>query len=980
MASVVSLLVLIVLFIVVVSALLAWRHRTVFRIAVRNLRRGRGRTLLVILGLLIGTAIISGSLVIGDTVDAVDVHFAYQAYSFVDEALYNQTAGASTYAPFAYSVDTGLANASASNPQVAGVTPMVVASGGIYDLSTQIPQTNLNFVGAPPTPSSPLGSFVADNGTSLNGPGPGGLYIDDLAASDVNAHVGDRVVVAGPTRLTLTVQAIVQDSQRGGFLGGESVFLDLPTAQALENQSGRINFIAVTNAGSLTAGLALTGSVSNFLNATLPTLGPAARGVTVHAVLQQAVNAASSGGSSFETLMLVLGLFSIVAGIMLIVGIFVTLAEERKGEMGMLRAIGLRRRELVYSYYFEGLFYAFGAALVGTFVGVGIGYTLIYIFASIVTTSSTVSAAILASFTISPTSLSIAFGAGFLLTLLTIIGASWRAGRLNIVRAIRNIPEPPPTKRLYSWLAYLGAVLVLGGALLYARTYSGTGDVSYPIIGGIGVILGLTLIATRFIRNRIAFTAGAIALLVWMGYDPLHRLLLGSAHSDSIFVIFVEGITLVVAGVMLYIFNASTIVAGVSRLLRRRPRSAGVARIGLSYPSRRPFRTAINLIIFALVLFTIVAVASVGSSVEADLNSIIQAESGGYTLFGYSPQPIANLPGDIAANRSLSGFYSDVVPVDGGGAAFNWSGLTAPWTDSVFSAPANASPSSDFYSTNQYNFTATLNGWSQGKVWNEVETNGSVAVLDAGYSSVTGALGGSGGFHPTLSVGTVVTLTNGTGAQRKVTVIGLMAQSFVSGAWVNPATASALGIDQPNVYFLTVAPGQDPTRAAQLTKSAFFGAGLVLLSFANILRTSIQTTVAIINLLQVFVGLGLAVGIAAIGLVAFRAVVERRSEIGMLRAVGFRQRGIFSVFLLEYSYVALLGILIGTGLGILLIYDASTAGASGSTGGLNLVFAPPWLDLAVVLLIAYGLMAAAVFVPSLKAARLPPAEALRYSE
>jgi len=202
----------------------------------------------------------------------------------------------------------------------------------------------------------------------------------------------------------------------------------------------------------------------------------------------------------------------------------------------------------------------------------------------------------------------------------------------------------------------------------------------------------------------------------------------------------------------------------------------------------------------------------------------------------------------------------------------------------------------------------------------------------------------------------------------------------VSGAWVNPTTARALGIDKPTVFFLTVAPGQDASQAAKLTKSAFFGAGLVLLSFADILRTSIQDTVAIINLLQVFVGLGLAVGIAAIGLVAFRAVVERRSEIGMLRAVGFRQRGIFSVFLLEYSYVALLGILIGTGLGILLIYNASTAAASGATGGLNLVFAPPWLDLAVVLLVAYGLMAAAVFVPSLKAARLPPAEALRYSE
>ncbi|MFN8537301.1 MAG: hypothetical protein U0232_07465 [Thermomicrobiales bacterium] len=40
-------------------------------------------------------------------------------------------------------------------------------------------------------------------------------------------------------------------------------------------------------------------------------------------------------------------------------------------------------------------------------------------------------------------------------------------------------------------------------------------------------------------------------------------------------------------------------------------------------------------------------------------------------------------------------------------------------------------------------------------------------------------------------------------------------------------------------------------------------------------------------LLKGFIGLGLVVGIAALGVVAFRAVVERRQQIGMLRAIGF---------------------------------------------------------------------------------------------
>jgi outer membrane protein assembly factor BamB len=50
------------------SALLAVRTPLSLRIAVRNIRRARSRSILVILGLLVGTAIVSGSLVVGDTV------------------------------------------------------------------------------------------------------------------------------------------------------------------------------------------------------------------------------------------------------------------------------------------------------------------------------------------------------------------------------------------------------------------------------------------------------------------------------------------------------------------------------------------------------------------------------------------------------------------------------------------------------------------------------------------------------------------------------------------------------------------------------------------------------------------------------------------------------------------------------------------------------------------------------------------------
>ncbi|HMO11630.1 MAG TPA: UbiA family prenyltransferase, partial [Actinotalea sp.] len=46
---------------------------------------------------------------------------------------------------------------------------------------------------------------------------------------------------------------------------------------------------------------------------------------------------------------------------------------------------------------------------------------------------------------------------------------------------------------------------------------------------------------------------------------------------------------------------------------------------------------------------------------------------------------------------------------------------------------------------------------------------------------------------------------------------------------------------------------------------------------------------------------------AALGVVAFRSVVERRQQIGMLRAIGYRRRMVAASFLIEPSLVAVLG-------------------------------------------------------------------------
>jgi putative ABC transport system permease protein len=665
---------------------------------------------------------------------------------------------------------------------------------------------------------------------------------------------------------------------------------------------------------------------------------------------------------------------------MLIVGIFVMLAEERKGEMGMLRAVGMRRRELVYAYLFEGATYASVSALAGTFVGVGVGYLMVILTGPVLQADGIPAGALVASFSFTGSSLVLSYLVGFLLTLATVAVACTRAGRLNIVRAIRDIPEPRPHVRTYTFLAAIGAALVVLGSLGYLATYRGTDNLADPIITGALVILGAGLVAARFVKNRYAFTAVGAGLLIWAGVEPLHTALFGVDHSSSIFNLFVEGILLVGGMLMVVLLNADLLVEALRRALGRRSRSSPVVRIGLDYPARRPSRTAVSLAIFALVVFTMVATAGAGASVQSSLNDTVVTESGGYTFYGYSQTPIAGLWSDIQANATLAPLFSDAVPMVLGGANVYVPGYAAnPYSDNLIAPPTNASGPADFYTTSHFSFQATLGGRNATATLNDLETNSSVAIVDESYANVASSLGLGGSTHPKLSVGTTIQLTTLSGAHAtNVTVVGILSESVIPGVFVNPATASSLGFTNESGYLITTAPGVSATTAAQDLKRAFFAEGLVLFDFHDLLATSISLTEGFIGLLEVFVGLGLAVGIAAMGIFAMRAVVERRREIGMLRATGFTRTMVLRSLVLEYSFVTVVGIAIGVGLGLLVVYNV-TLGPSAATEGIQ-QFAAPWVTLVEIAVITYLLVLVAIAGPALRASRLPPAEAVRATE
>jgi len=978
----VGLLLLILLVVAVATVVLAFRHRLGFRLAMRNVRRGRGRTILLIAGLLVATTIVSSSLVVGSTVEQLAYHYTYLGAGYVDEAI-SAPAAAGGSGFFPYSTYTNVVALVGGHPSIAGLTPMVIATSAVLDTTSGIPDTNLNLIGANANQSAALGQFVAQNGTTLPGPGAGQAYIDEQTASALNASTGDSLVVYGATHVALRLAAIVQPNVRGAFitagLSPGNVFVDLATAQQVANTTNAIDYIAVTNTGSQAEGAAATGTVAAYLNATLaPILS--ANHLVVTTPLQTALDQARSSATNLETLFLVLGLFSILAGAMLIIGIFVMLAEERKGEMGMLRAVGMRRRELVYSYYFEGVAYAAGSAVAGTLLGVAVGFLLAKLAGVILTAEGIPADAIVQSFTVTGSDLVIAYVVGFLLTLATVVVACRRASRLNIVRAIRDIPEPRTPLHAYTLLAVLGGAMVVLGVGGFVATYRGTTDIADPVVAASVVIFGVGLVAARFVPNRYAFTGVGVGLVAWAGAEPLHTAVLGTSHASSVFNLFVTGILLVGGMLLVVLVNGDLLVRGVRWLAGPHGARSPVVRVGTSYPARQPGRTAVSLTIFSLVVFTMIATAGAGSTLQGSLDASVAAQSGGYTFFGYSQVPMPDLWSEIEANSTLAPLFVNAVPLVLGTVAVNVSGYAQnPYVDTLYAASPTAAPSANFYDTNGYSFEATLGGVSAATAFQELATNASVAIVDESYANLANSFSVGGSNHPKLSVGQTIAVATASHPHPAVlTVVGILAQTLVGGVWVNPTTATSLGYANDTGYLLTVAPGASAATAAQDAKRAFFPAGLVLYNLRDILATSISTTEGFIGLLEIFVGLGLGVGIAAMGIFALRAVVERRREIGMLRATGFTRGMVLRALFLEYSYVTLLGIAIGVGLGLLTIYNLSISPSAASQGVQH--FVAPWATVVEVGVIAYLLVLVAIAAPSLRAARLPPAEAVRASE
>ena len=189
------------------------------------------------------------------------------------------------------------------------------------------------------------------------------------------------------------------------------------------------------------------------------------------------------------------------------------LAAERKSEMGMARAVGMQRQHLVRMFTVEGAIYGIGSATVGAVIGVGLGFVLVEAVSAIFSQTAE-------EFTLAPHVQSVSFLAAFLaggvLTFVTVALSARRISRLNIVRAIRDLPEPQMEGSRRGPLLRAAAMILLGALALIAAFQAA----HLPFFGlGLSItVLGVAM-AVRALgapQRRVYTGAGLFLVVCWL--------------------------------------------------------------------------------------------------------------------------------------------------------------------------------------------------------------------------------------------------------------------------------------------------------------------------------------------------------------------------------------------------------------------------------------------------------------------------------
>lgn len=619
---------------------------------------------------------------------------------------------------------------------------------------------------------------------------------------------------------------------------------------------------------------------------------------------------AAQGTTGFGGLFIGFSFFIMASALMLVALVFRLGIEERSAEVGILRALGIGRRRVLLVLAGQGLVLAKLGALLGVLLGVA--YAQLMLLGLTTWWLGAIGTPFLR-LHVTWQSLLIGYLSGLVVCLLTVLWTLRRLGRVSVRRLLahqvnedRFTPPLTSARRIKASAALLLFAVVLA---LSGSKFRGEAQAGAFVGSGALVLAALLTLLTVFWRR--AALAAPLAAQNW----PLARLALRNA-------------------------------------------------------ARNPGRSTLSVALIAIASFLIVALSAFRLNPAGENGR--DSGSGGFSLVAQSDQPIyQNL--DTRAGRAEAGFgeeandllsqcgvYSLRVRAGDDASCLN---LYQPTQPRMLGVPQSLVERGGFAWASSAAETdeERANPWLLLDRKLESDADGTPAapmVLDfntAEYSLHKGRLGES------------LLVEDSAGKKVRLVIVGMLKNSIFQGDAL--VAERALLRHFPHVsgyrFFLVEDRGRPVQQVQAAMENALGDFGFDAETSAARLTRFFAVQNTYLSTFQSLGGLGLLLGTFGLATVQLRNVLERRGELALLRASGFRRRRLAELVALENLLLLVGGLKVGVFAALVAVLPHWLAGGA----------AVPWLSLAATLLtvLVVGMLAGLIAVRYTLRADLVPA-------
>lgn len=562
--------------------------------------------------------------------------------------------------------------------------------------------------------------------------------------------------------------------------------------------------------------------------------------------------AASSGTTPFDVLFLFLSFFIIAAALMLVSVLFKLGIDQRLRELGTLLAVGWERRRAGWALLFEGVQVSILGSLLG--VGIGVGYAWLMITGLKTWWVGAITTPFLTMHVTWP-SLVIGFGSGAVVSVLTI---AWSLRQLRSVSTRQLLGgrvgvEAVSGRR--SWLVNviaLALIIVALGLAGLATTLGGEAQAGAFVGGGAAVLTALLLFAWNALRAPQATSATRAARL------DLNRLAWGAAQRNP-------GRSTLTIGLM----AAATFLIVSMSAFRLDPTLSGAGGFDL--------------------------VATTSEPIFADLNS---------------PTAREDLLGENATQLDGANIVSLRFRAGDDASCNNLYQASQP---RILGATPNFIAHYDRADITSFQWAASAAKSVEDKQNPWLLLDRPAVAADAPIPVVLDKNTAMYSLHLYRGIGEQFPVTYEDGTQLTFQVVGLLSNSILQGSLIigeQDFLARFPGISGYR-YFLIEAPPQRLPLARDALAKRFSDEGFDPQSTTELLADLLRVQNTYLSTFQSLGALGLLLGTFGLATVQLRSVLERRGELALFRAAGFRASRIARLVLTESVLLLIAGLATG---------------------------------------------------------------------